>query len=140
MCVENAEKHMCRRWDRARTRRRPFVSWCSAAIYFTDSYAGTREALAEQLRLGQELRRKVERPASGSDGSTDASDASDASGDEHGAGGGAGAAPAKDGGGRAQPARVRAAALDLLHGGSFTLPTRVPDVKFDLVEVGRSIV
>ena len=81
---------------------------------------GTREALAEQLRLGQELRSKVERPASDSEGSTDASDASDASGDEHGAGTGA-AMQRKSCGGRSQPAYVRAAALDLLQGGRLKL-------------------
>lgn len=95
---------------------------CSKILYCAG--AGTREALAEQLRLGQELRRKVERPASGSDGSTDASDASDASGDERGAGGGA-AVQTSSGGGRAQPARVRAAALDLLQGGCLQLGVRV---------------
>ena len=79
--------------------------------------AGTREALAEQLRLGQELRRKVERPDSGSDASTDASDASDASDGERAADGGSGGGnDGQVGGGRASSARVKAAALDLLQG------------------------
>jgi hypothetical protein len=85
--------------------------------------AGTREALAEQLRLGQELRRRVERPASGSDASTSASDASGDEGGEGEAGGGGGSgegAAAKRG--RGAGARAKAAALDLLHGAHRVWP------------------
>lgn len=44
--------------------------------------AGTRDAIQEQLRMGQELRRKVEAPGSGSEDNSDTDSATDASGDE----------------------------------------------------------
>ncbi len=44
--------------------------------------AGTRDAIQEQLRMGQELRRKVEAPGSGSEDDSDSDSATDASGDE----------------------------------------------------------
>jgi hypothetical protein len=91
--------------------------------------AGTREALAEQLRLGQELRRRVERPASGSDASTSASDASGDEGGEAGEGGEVEAGSSEVGGegavakrGRGAGARAKAAALDLLHGAHRVWP------------------
>ena len=78
----------------------------------TRALAGTKEAIEEQLRLGQELRRKVDRmePAGGSE--TDASDAdtdADSSGDD-----------ADDDGsklGKSATAKARAAAAAILEGG-----------------------
>ncbi|KAK9827643.1 hypothetical protein WJX81_002537 [Elliptochloris bilobata] len=113
LAAEDAELKRAR--ERLTLKHRNSSQWARRALKrgLTVMDPGTREALAEQLRLGQELRRRVERPASGSDASTDASDASDASGDERDADGAKGGA-AQSGGGRAASVRVKAAALDLL--------------------------
>ncbi|KAG2423906.1 hypothetical protein HXX76_014959 [Chlamydomonas incerta] len=71
---------------------------------------GTKAALAEQIQLGQQLKRKIEgRRGSGSEDDDD-SDASTSASEGEGAGGGGGA------GGRAG-GRTRSAALELLAGG-----------------------
>ncbi|KAK9812342.1 hypothetical protein WJX73_003829 [Symbiochloris irregularis] len=84
---------------------------------------GTREALDEQLRIGQELRRKVERveePGSSGDDSDDGTDASDQDdGDK----------PAETTGGRdklSQRAakRMRTGALDILQGQDAEAPSK----------------
>jgi hypothetical protein len=72
--------------------------------------AGTQEAITEQLRLGQELRRKVEWPDTESEDESGSS-ASDVSDEEEDAEG-AGARPHS----RRAAAKMKAAALDIISG------------------------
>ncbi|KAG2441194.1 hypothetical protein HYH02_010038 [Chlamydomonas schloesseri] len=73
---------------------------------------GTKAALAEQILLGQQLKRKIEgRRGSGSEDEGDSDASTSASDGEGGEGAGGGGGGAKAGG------RVRSAALELLAGG-----------------------
>lgn len=72
---------------------------------------GTKEAIAEQLRIGAELRRKAERMgASGGRSGSDGDDSTDASDSEDEEGGGEGGAY----GGVRGTAKAKAAALEIL--------------------------
>ena len=69
---------------------------------------GTKAALEEQLRLGQELRARVDKPGSDDEAGSDEASSTDASDDD-----------AEDASGAAQNRhdnRTRAAALDILQG------------------------
>ena len=74
--------------------------------------SGTQEAIAEQLRLGQELRRKVERPGSESSEDESGSSASEASDDEEAGQADANGRPHS----RRAAAKMKAAALDIING------------------------
>lgn len=78
--------------------------------------AGTREAIEEQLRLGQELRRRVDRmsPAPGS--GTDASGESESDSDDSVSGSDAEGAPQGNGLSRKAADEARAAAAAILEG------------------------
>ncbi|KAL4441441.1 hypothetical protein ABPG77_001945 [Micractinium sp. CCAP 211/92] len=79
--------------------------------------AGTRAAVAEQLRLGEELRQRVNRMkvrGSDSDASTSASEGEEDSGDE----GGAGETFSGPKAGRGMGSKAKAAALELLEGNA----------------------
>ncbi|GLC47246.1 hypothetical protein PLESTF_000895000 [Pleodorina starrii] len=69
--------------------------------------AGTKAALAEQLQLGQQLKRKIEGKKGSGDSDDDDSDASTSASDDEGG----------EGNGADKPNRVRSAALELLAGG-----------------------
>ena len=69
---------------------------------------GTREAIQEQLRTGQELRRKVEAPGSASEDDSGADSATDASDEE------AGAEPDLSKPSKKAMARAKAAAMDIM--------------------------
>ena len=93
---------------------------CQCAFYICGLAAGTRDAIQEQLRLGQELRRKVEAPGSASgddsdgyDSATDASDAEDGAQED----------PSKPS--RKAVAKAKAAAMDILQSKS-TVTCRMP--------------
>ncbi|PRW50835.1 U3 small nucleolar RNA-associated 14-like protein A [Chlorella sorokiniana] len=87
---------------------------------------GTRQAVAEQLRLGEELRQRVNRmkPSRGSDSdaSTSASDDEGSSGDERAPRGGETFAGPQAG--RGMGSKVKAAALEMLEGGTDAAPTK----------------
>jgi U3 small nucleolar RNA-associated protein 14 len=76
---------------------------------------GSRLAVAEQLRLGEELRQRVNRmkPSGRGSGSEGSTSASDDDGDDSGSGGEGFAGP---GAGRGMSGRVKAAALEMLEG------------------------
>ena len=76
---------------------------------------GSRLAVAEQLRLGEELRQRVNRmkPSGRGSGSEGSTSASDEDGDDSGSGGEGFAGP---GAGRGMSGRVKAAALEMLEG------------------------
>lgn len=93
-------------------------------------FTGTREAIAEQLRLGEELRRRVDRmdPVSGSD--TEASHStgsSDAEGSESD-----GASPSRSS--RKASAKTRAAAAAILEGAYAMIRTLTSRVSFVQLE------
>ena len=73
------------------------------------SGAGTRDAIQEQLRMGQELRRKVEAPDNGSEDDSGADSATDASDDEDGD-----AAQDLSKPSRKAVAKAKAAAMDIM--------------------------
>ncbi|KFM25617.1 U3 small nucleolar RNA-associated protein 14 [Auxenochlorella protothecoides] len=109
--VAAEEAEFARAKERLTLKHRNTSRWARRALKrganLTDD--ATRAALAEQLQLGQELRRKVERPdrggADGSDVSTSASDEEEDSEEE---------------GGEGRPARrskLHRTALDILEGG-----------------------
>ncbi len=89
---------------------------------------GTQEAIAEQLRLGQELRRKVERPESGDssgEGSSGTDSASDASDVEQLAAGASGRQHS-----RRAAAKIKAAALDIINGAPAYHPSACVQADF----------
>ena len=77
--------------------------------------AGTREAVAEQLRLGQELRRKVDRPDSASEDAALSSEDDDSASDAEAGNAGEGT-PAGGRVGRSALAKAKAAAMDIING------------------------
>lgn len=86
---------------------------CQCASYNCGLAAGTRDAIQEQLRLGQELRRKVEAPGSASGDDSDGDDsATDASDEEDGA------QEDLSKPSRKAVAKAKAAAMDILQSGS----------------------
>jgi U3 small nucleolar RNA-associated protein 14 len=96
-------------------------SFQKAASMQMRACAGTREAVAEQLRLGQELRRRIERPEEGGASDRERSGASsDDDDDDSGSDGSQGAAQPANGGdrsraGRSALAKAKAAALDIIN-------------------------
>ncbi|KXZ48222.1 hypothetical protein GPECTOR_29g127 [Gonium pectorale] len=99
--------------ERLTLRHRNSSRWARRALKRgqLDLDAGTKAAIADQLQLGQQLRRKIEgRKGSGSDEDGSDSDASTSASDGEGERGGGGLGRAVPGG------KLRSAALDILKG------------------------
>lgn len=86
---------------------------------------GTQEAIAEQLRLGQELRRKVERPESGESSGEGFSGTDSASDAEEAAVGASGRQHS-----RRAAAKIKAAALDIINGAPADHPSALVQTHF----------
>lgn len=80
--------------------------------------AGTRDAVAEQLRLGQELRRKIDRPEDSTSDEEGSSDNDDSATDASEAEDGAAARPNS----RRAVAKAKAAYLDMVDGALHCRP------------------
>ncbi|KAI3427018.1 hypothetical protein D9Q98_006960 [Chlorella vulgaris] len=119
--LEQEQAEFDRAKERLTLKHRNTSRWARRAIKrgqtLTDE--GTRLAVAEQLRLGQELRQRVDRmkrpKGDDSDASTSASDGEDGSGSEEEEGGNTFAGPAA---GRGMGSKAKVAALELLQGGA----------------------
>ncbi|BDA46715.1 probable U3 small nucleolar RNA-associated protein 14 homolog A [Coccomyxa sp. Obi] len=113
LAAEDAEFNRAK--ERLTLKHRNTSKWARRAlkrgINVTDE--GTQEAIAEQLRLGQELRRKVERPESESSEDESGSSASEASDGEEAGQADANGRPHS----RRAAAKLKAAALDIINGG-----------------------
>ncbi|PSC76740.1 U3 small nucleolar RNA-associated 14-like protein A isoform A [Micractinium conductrix] len=121
--LEAEEAEFERAQERLTLKHRNTSRWARRAIKRGQTLMddGTRAAVAEQLRLGEELRQKVNRMkprGDDSDGSTSASEGESGSDDEGAGAGGAGGSFAGPRAGAGMGSKAKAAALELLEGNA----------------------